>query len=120
MYIPKNKIKTNLYTRGDEYQNTATGINYTGYYWKMYDGKIYTGKNPNEKPTIELIDIESATDNKWNATSKNQTFEYYADNWDSEVVPDQYQDMKMIATYNYITNTDISSIKLVPQQYFPL
>ena len=59
MYIPKNKIKTNLYTRGDEYQNISTGINYTGYYWKMYDGKIYTGKNPNEKPTVELIDIES-------------------------------------------------------------
>ena len=120
MYIPKNKIKTNLYTRGDEYQNISTGINYTGYYWKMYDGKIYTGKNPNEKPTVELIDIESNTNIIWEATSNKKIFEQYVDNYDSEVVPGQYQDMNMISTYNNITNTDISSIKLVPQQYFPI
>ena len=82
MYIPKNKIKTNLYTRGDEYQNVSTGIPYTGYYWTMYNGKIFTGKNPNEKPTEELINIESATNNIWEATSQNQIFEQYTDNWD--------------------------------------
>ena len=120
MYIPKNKIKTNLYTRGDEYQNVNSGIPYTGYYWTMYNGKIFTGKNPNEKPTEELINIESATNNIWEATSQNQIFEQYIENYDSEVVPGQYQDMNMIADYNYITNTDIASIKLVPQQYFPL
>jgi len=120
MYIPKNKIKTNLYTRGDEYQNVSTGIPYTGYYWTMYNGKIFTGKNPNEKPTEELINIESATNNIWEATSQNQIFEQYTDNWDSEVVPGQYQDLNMVNTYNYITNTDIASIKLVPQQYFPI
>jgi len=44
MYIPKNRIKTNLYTRGDEYKNINTGIPYEGYYWSMYNGTIYTGK----------------------------------------------------------------------------
>ena len=120
MYIPKNKIKTNLFTRGDEYQNKSTGESYTGYYWKMYNGKIFTGKNPNEKPSVELRDIESNTNIIWEATSNKKIFEQYVDNYDSEVVPGQYQDMNMISTYNNVTNTDISSIKLVPQQYFPI
>ena len=41
MYIPKNKIKTNLYTKGEEYKNVVTGVPYTGYYWTMYTGKRY-------------------------------------------------------------------------------
>ena len=47
MYIPKNRMTTNLYTRGEEYKNVATGIPYIGYYWKMYNGTTFTGKNPN-------------------------------------------------------------------------
>ena len=119
MYIPKNKIKTNLYTRGDEYQNLNTSLPYTGYYWTMYNGKIFTGKTPNEKPTEELIKLEAATDNVWEATEKDLVFQQYADTWDSEVVPGQYQDLNMITTYNSITNTDIASIRLMPQQYYP-
>ena len=37
MYIPKNRITTNLYTRGEEYKIAATGVPYTGYYWEMYN-----------------------------------------------------------------------------------
>ena len=47
MYIPKNRIKTNLYTRGNEYKNIRTGEEYIGYYWSMYNGTLFTGKNPN-------------------------------------------------------------------------
>ena len=67
MYIPKNKIVTNLYSDGRGIENpnakegtsplinSQTGEIYVGYYWKDYKGKFYTGKNPNDKPTIELI-----------------------------------------------------------------
>tara|TARA_R110002167_G_scaffold294244_1_gene498834 strand:- start:219 stop:974 length:756 start_codon:yes stop_codon:yes gene_type:complete len=67
MYIPKNKIITDLHTNiGNPNSEIAdsnteaffivnTGALYTGYYWKDYKGKYYTGKNPNDTPTQELV-----------------------------------------------------------------
>jgi len=58
MYIPQNKIITNLYTNGGEYSNKITKIGYIGYYWKDYQGKFYEGKNPNSSTiTQELIPL---------------------------------------------------------------
>ena len=58
MYIPQNKIITNLYTSGGEYSNKITKIGYIGYYWKDYQGKFYEGKNPNSSTiTQELIPL---------------------------------------------------------------
>jgi hypothetical protein len=59
MYIPSNRIKTNLYTNGSEYQIESTGISYVGFYWKKYTGEIFTGKNPNETPSQKLIPLSS-------------------------------------------------------------
>jgi hypothetical protein len=55
MYYPLSQIKTNLYTNGGEYVLFNTKENYTGYYWKTSDGKIYTGKTPQDPPASELI-----------------------------------------------------------------
>lgn len=55
MYIPKNKIQTNLYTSGGEYVLVPSGQEYIGYYYKLYDGKFFTGKTPNELDSKELI-----------------------------------------------------------------
>ncbi len=119
MYIPKNKIVTNLYTRGNEYQYKKDGISYEGYYWTMYNGKIFTGKNPNDKPTEELVDVNKITDNIWNATVEDKVFQQYTEIWDGEVVPGKYQDVEGVILYNNITNTDVSVTKLIPQQYYP-
>ena len=43
-YIPKNKIKTNLYTPGGEFAVEATGVEYVGLYYSLYTGEKYTGK----------------------------------------------------------------------------
>lgn len=53
-YIPKNKIQTNLYTSGREY-TTADGELYSGYYYKLYNGRAYTGKNQSDPPNLELF-----------------------------------------------------------------
>ena len=120
MYIPKNKIVTNLYTPGEEYKNMTTGVPYTGYYWTMYTGKIFTGKNPNDKPTEELVIIEAVVDNVWDLTSQGETFQQYASNYDSEVVPGQYQNMIDVDVYNNVRGVDIAITKLVPQQHYPI
>jgi hypothetical protein len=54
-YIPKNKIQTDLYTSGGEYIILSSGQNYIGYYHKLYNGKFFTGKTPNESDIKELI-----------------------------------------------------------------
>lgn len=56
-YFPKNKIKTNLYTRGQEFIFLTTKENYSGYYHKLYNGKFFTGKTPNEPNSVELISL---------------------------------------------------------------
>ena len=59
-YYPKNKIQTNLFTNGSEYQTLESSIlglddSYTGYYYKLYNGKIYTGKFPGDGNNDEIV-----------------------------------------------------------------
>jgi len=61
MYIPKNKIKTDQYTRGGEYQSLITGNEYVGSYWLMYNGKIFSGVDPNDTPQEELVPFRKST-----------------------------------------------------------
>jgi hypothetical protein len=55
VYIPKNRIQSNLYTAGGEYLLEKDSSEYIGYYYKLYNGKVYTGKNPDDKPNFSLI-----------------------------------------------------------------
>lgn len=57
-YIPKNKIQTNLYTNGGEYTLLSSGQNYIGYYHKLYNGKFFTSKTPNDSNIREIIKTE--------------------------------------------------------------
>ena len=55
MYYPKSQIKTNLITNGKELVYLSDNQPYSGSYWRTSDGKYYSGKNPNDTPTFELI-----------------------------------------------------------------
>ena len=44
-YYPLTRIRTNLYTRGNEFVNSK-GVRYAGRYYSTYNGKFYTGINP--------------------------------------------------------------------------
>lgn len=55
MYYPQSQIKTNLFANPGEFVYKETKRPYTGYYWQTSNGKYFTGKNPNEEPTSELI-----------------------------------------------------------------
>lgn len=57
MYVPKNRILTNQYTRGGEYKyksNPNPDSEYVGFYHKLYTGEVYTGKTP-QSEIIELL-----------------------------------------------------------------
>ena len=55
MYYPKSQIKPNLYTNGGEFILSITKEDYKGYYYKVSSGKLYSGKNPADKPNILLL-----------------------------------------------------------------
>ena len=119
MYIPKNKIKTNQYTRGGEYRTlNGNDESYVGYYWTMYNGKIFTGINQYVIPQEELIpyqkrglSVSSGTDTDFR--------QKYAYNWNIETVSGQYQDMSNIETYNRIKEIDVGVTTSLPQEYYP-
>ena len=54
-YIPKSRIQPNLYTAGKDYVILDTLEPYIGYYYRIYTGQIFTGKNPHDKPNFILI-----------------------------------------------------------------
>lgn len=54
-YYPLSQITTNLYTDGFEFYNKTTGESYVGYYYKLSNGKYYSGKSPQNSPSFELI-----------------------------------------------------------------
>lgn len=119
MYIPKNRIKTNLYTAGNEYMIKSTKKNYIGFYHSLYTGKIYTGKTPNDKPVEELVEYQDTTEEIFKLTAEGKTFQQFTENYDGEVIPGQYQNMDDIRIYNNINEVDISKTSLIPQQSYP-
>ena len=61
MYLPKNKIKPNLYTNGGEFINSQNNLPYVGYYWQDFRGLFFAGKTPNYENSPQLIKIDTPT-----------------------------------------------------------
>ena len=55
MYYPKSQIKPNLYTNGGEYVIKSSGKDYIGFYYKLSNGELYVGKQPQGKGNIQLV-----------------------------------------------------------------
>ena len=51
-YYPSFAIKTNLNTAGDQF--SLNGVSYKGRYYETYDGRAFTGPNPEQGPNEEL------------------------------------------------------------------
>ena len=57
-YIPKNQIKSNLFTSGNELVTVPDYVVYIGYYWKKSTGQKYTGRTPSDGPNQRLIPLD--------------------------------------------------------------
>jgi hypothetical protein len=53
-YYPKSQIQTNLHTNGGELIYKNSQKEYIGFYYKIPNGKIFTGKTPNNGASLEL------------------------------------------------------------------
>ena len=116
MYIPKNKIKTNQYTRGNEFELLIDRTPYVGPYWLMYNGKIFSGVDPDDIPQEELVPVTKQIPFPYTPPNFKQVYAY---DWNTETVPGQYQDMELITTYNEIKDVDMTKVSLLPQEFYP-
>lgn len=56
-YYPKSQVKTDLYTKGGQFQIQSSKQEYIGYYWKNSKGEIFTKRNPNAGGSEALENI---------------------------------------------------------------
>lgn len=119
MYIPKNRITTNLYTNTNELVYKISKLPYNGYYWKTYDGKFFTGKTPNDTPYQEL-EKNTIVEDSINpiVPSSGIAFTDSPSPLSDDNAP--YSE-KLIIDYSRLKNINLNqpSQKLTPQQYYP-
>ena len=53
-YYPKSQITPNLYTNGGELFVTSTGQPYFGYYYRLSNGQVFSGRTPQDLPNFPL------------------------------------------------------------------
>lgn len=100
MYYPKSQITTDLITNGKEFVISNTTTLYSGFYFITGDGKIFSGKNPNEKPNIRLEKVSINLDAIANATAEE------------EILPDSYNIID--DSYFWARGIDVKSINIPP------
>lgn len=105
MYYPKSKILTNLYTNGGEYALKINKTPYIGFYHKLYDGKIFTGKNSDDSYIEELIE-------------QNYSVEEGGGYIDYKGVIERVININGII-YNRLKQIDLLETKLYPIFYYP-
>jgi hypothetical protein len=103
MYYPKSQIQANLYTNGNEYVIASSNEIYAGYYWKTSSGKFFTGKTPEDTPSVELK-LKSKLENVSTIPSSTTTV------FNSEFTTREYNSIKQIQT---------PSPLLLPTYYLP-
>ena len=107
-YIPSNRTKTNLYTNGTKYQIKSTGVVYVGPYWEKYTGEIFTGKNPNETPSQQLVPINIPSNN---ALADKTSYSFM----EIDDIP-----KPLVVEYLNIKNIDFTTqTKNLPISYYP-
>ena len=74
-YYPKSQIKTDLFTNGKEFIRSDNRLTYVGSYWKTSDGSVFSGKTPDDKPSITLLPIPEPVEQ----TPLNTTTEWKVD-----------------------------------------
>jgi hypothetical protein len=101
-YFPKNRITTNLYTKGNEF--SINGKSYIGAYYRTYSGKVFSGKDPINGSSQELTPIKELYIINVNKSSKKP----------GAIVLDN-------DTSDYVLNPNNKSLNsyLVPIQYYP-
>jgi hypothetical protein len=117
MYIPQNRIITNLYTSGGEYVSIQTQDDYIGFYYKTSQGKFFKGKTPNEFQTQQEIILKESLTEDQQSTSPLKQIPTTTYNEATEGGFDFGYPQGGV-TYNNIKGIESKTLSL-PTQYYP-
>jgi hypothetical protein len=120
MYIPKSRILTNQYTNDNKLVYKSNGESYTGFYYKTFEGKYFTGKTQNDPPNEELELVEDI--NSIPIVEQPQNSIAYSD------APTIFEDINtpgysesMVVKYATLQEVDLTKSTLInmPTQFYP-
>ena len=111
MYFPKSQITPDQYTNGGEFILTSTNQNYIGYYYKVTNGEIYTGKTPEDGDNI-LLKVAFVAPPIETETSL-QPIKTYQSIYYKQLTPEKYLPYSSLPS---ISPTDIEAGKFI--RYF--
>ncbi len=103
-YYPKSQVKTDLYTKGGQFQLKTTKQEYIGFFWKNSKGEIYSKRNPNS-PGVEPLEVIPTI-----APSTNVTISYNKGN-------SIYNDLKKINTSKSFLIPSYTKPNPTPEDY---
>jgi len=120
MYIPKNRIITNLYSNDNKLVYKANQEFYTGFYYKTFDGKYFTGKTPNDPPNVELELVEDTENTFTPDLPQNELAYTDAPTIFNNIDTPGYNE-EMVITYARLQGIDLnkSTRKFLPYQCYP-
>jgi len=120
MYIPKSRILTNQFSNDNSLVYKSNKEVYTGFYYKTFEGKYFTGKTQNDPPNEELELIEDI--NSIPIVEQPQNSIAYSD------APTIFEDINtpgysesMVVKYATLQKVDLSKSTLInmPTQEYP-
>ena len=119
-YIPKNRIKENLYTPGDEFILVSTREFYTGFYHSLYTGEFFTGKTPNDSPVVQIIKYETTGVSPLPPNLENENVIALFLNDPDPIVDNSQWIQRDIVNYLALTDQDIQDDqpRMMPQFYY--
>jgi hypothetical protein len=103
MYLPKNQYETGFYSNGSLAYASNSAV-YYGPYFTTFDGKYFSGKEPNDGPNDLLILTPSSV-------IPNQNYEIIAE--DPRLYPGNY-------AYTTLSNQDLQTPLYSPFSYSPI
>jgi hypothetical protein len=120
MYIPKSRILTNQYSNDNSLVYKSNKEVYTGFYYKTFEGKYFTGKTQNDPPNEELELVEDI--NSIPIVEQPQNSIAYSD------APTIFEDINtpgysesMVVKYATLQKVDLNKSTLInmPTQEYP-
>lgn len=120
MYIPKSRILTNQYTNDNKLVYKSNGESYTGFYYKTFEGKYFTGKTQNDPPNEELIEVEDINSLPITETPQNSIAYSDAPTIFDDINTPGYSE-RMVVKYATLQEVDLTQSTLInmPTQFYP-
>ena len=120
MYTPKNRIVTNQYTSGNLLVDKTTQEFYRGFYYKTFNGKYFSGKTPNDTPSVELEFVQSTDSNYNDSLPQNELAYGDAPTYLDDINSEGYN-QETVIKYAKMKGINLNNIPrvFVPTQYYP-